>query len=185
MKATNIRKGQVLLIDGKLYKVLNMDHITPGKGRAHIQTKLRNIIEGTQTEIRFRSDEDVERAVIETRDMQYMYADGDDHHFMDLESYEQISLTAEQLGEAPKYIVPESTIQVQVHDGNAIGVELPPAVVLQVVETTPGIKDATASSQRKPAKMQTGLVVQVPPFIEEGEMLKVSTVDGSYLERAK
>jgi elongation factor P len=185
MKATNIRKGQVLLIEGTLYRVLNMDHITPGKGRAHIQTKLRNIVEGTQTEIRFRSDEDVERAIIETRDMQYLYVADDEHHFMDLESYEQLQLSAELLGDAAKYIIPESTIQVQVHEGRAIGVELPASVALEVVETAPGIKDATASSQRKPATLETGLVVQVPPFINEGESIKVSTIDGSYLERAK
>ncbi len=185
MKATNIRKGQILKIDDKLFRVMQMDHVTPGKGRAHVQTKLRNIIEGTQTEMRFRSDDEVERAVVETREMQYLYADGDGYHMMDLQSYEQLRLSEDMFGDAAMYVVPESSVQVQMHEGTPVGLELPAAVELKVVETAPGIKDATASAQRKPATMETGLVVQVPPFIEEGELLKISTIDGSYLERAK
>jgi len=185
MKATNIRKGQVLKIDDKLYRVMQMDHVTPGKGRAHVQTKLRNIVDGTQTEMRFRSDDIVERAVVENREMQYLYADGAGHHLMDMQSYEQMTLSDDMFGDAAQYVVPESNVMVQVHEGIALGIDLPAAVELKVVETAPGIKDATASAQRKPAKLETGLVVQVPPFIEEGELLKVSTIDGSYLERAK
>lgn len=185
MKATNIRKGQVLLVKGVLYRVMNMDHVTPGKGRAHIQTKLRNIEEGTQTDIRFRSTDDVERVALEQKEMQYLYADGDGWHFMDTVSYEQVQLSTDLLGDATKYIVPDSTVTVETFDGRPIGVELPPAVVLTVVECPPAVKDATASAQRKPATMDTGLVVQVPAFINEGEKLKVSTTDGTYMERAK
>jgi elongation factor P len=185
MKATNIRKGNILLVNNILYRVLNMDHITPGKGRAHIQTKLRSLRDGTQTEMRFRSDEDVEKAFLETREMQYLYSDADGFHFMDTESYEQVALTEETLGDAVKYIIADSMISMQLHDGNPIGIDLPPVVELKVVETQPGVKDATASAQRKPAKMETGLVVQVPSFIEEGETLRISTIDGSYAERAK
>ena len=185
MKATNIRKGNVLKIDKTLWKVLNMDHVTPGKGRAHIQTKLRNLLDGTQTEKRFRSDEDVEKAFLETKEMQYLYGDGDGYHFMNTESYEQVALSAESLGDATKYLVPDATLSMQWHDGSPLGIELPPVVVLKVIETPPGVKDATASAQRKPATMETGLVVQVPPFINEGESLKINTENGTYSERAK
>jgi elongation factor P len=184
MKATNIRKGQVIRANNVVYRVMNMDHVTPGKGRAHIQTKLRNLKDGTQTEIRFRSDEDVERVFLETKQMQYLYDDGDGFHFMDTETYEQVALTRESLGDAVQFIVPDSVINVEWIEGNPIGVDLPAAVELKVVETTPAVKDATASAQRKPAKTETGLVVQVPAFINEGDVLKVSTLDGSYLERA-
>lgn len=185
MKATNIRKGNILKINDTLYRVLTMDHVTPGKGRAHVQTKLRNIMDGTQTEMRFRSTDDVDKAYLETKQMQYLYNDQSGYHFMDTESYEQVQLSGEMLGDAVQYLVTDATIQMQTHEGNPLGVELPPAVDLKVIETAPGIKDATASSQRKPATMETGLVVQVPPFIEEGEVLRISTLDGSYTERAK
>jgi elongation factor P len=184
MKATNIRKGQLIRHNGQIYKVMVMDHVTPGKGRAHVQTKLRNLIEGTQTEVRFRSDEDVERVVVDTRQMQYLYGDGDGYHFMDTESYEQIALTSDTLGEAMSYIVPDSTIMVEWVEGTPVGVDIGAAVELRVLECPPAVKDATASAQRKPATTETGLVVQVPSFINEGDVIKVSTADGSYLERA-
>ena len=185
MKATNIRKGNVLKIDNKLYRVINMDHVTPGKGRAHVQTKLRNLLDGTQTEIRFRSTDDVEKAFLETKQMQYLYGDQDGYHFMDTETYDQVQLDKEMLGDVVLYLLPDTNIMIQSHDGNPIGAELPPVVELKVVETQPGVKDATASAQRKPAKMETGLVVQVPAFINEGETLRINTLDGSYSERAK
>ena len=185
MKATQVRKGNIVRIDKVLYKIMNMDHVTPGKGRAHIQTKLRNLLEGTQTEKRFRSDEEIERVVIEAKQMQYLYADGDGFHFMDTTTYDQVHLTGETLGNAVQYLIPEETIQLEWFEGNAIGVDLPPTVDMKVIETPPGVKDATASAQRKPAKMETGLTVQVPAFIEEGEMIRVNTADGSYSERAK
>ena len=184
MKATNIRKGQVVQVDKKLYRVLAMDHVTPGKGRAHVQTKLRSLLDGTQTERRFRSDENVEKAFLESREMQYLYNDQDGYHFMNTETYDQVCLSAELLGEAVKYIVPDSTISMQWHESRPIGIELPPTVTLKVIETPPGVRDATASAQKKPATMETGLVVQVPSFIENDEVLKISTEDGSYMERA-
>jgi elongation factor P len=184
MKATIIRKGQILLINKVLYRVLVMDHVTPGKGRAHVQTKLRSLIDGTQSEMRFRSDDNVEKAHLEHRNMQYLYGDADGHHFMDTETYEQIQLTEEVLGDAAQYIIPEQTVVVLSHDGNPLGIELPSIVELKVVECPPGVKDATASAQRKPAKMETGLIVPVPAFINEGETLRINTTDGSYSERA-
>jgi len=185
MKATNIRKGNILQISGTLYRVMNMDHVTPGKGRAHVQTKLRKLTDGTQTEMRFRSTDDVEKVVMETKEMQFLYSDGDGHHFMDTTTYEQVNLSSEMLGDATNFIVPDSLIMMGTFEGTPIGVELPPVVELKIVETMPGIKDATASAQRKPATLETGLVVQVPSFIEQDEVIRVSTVDGTYSERAK
>ncbi len=185
MKATQIRKGNIVRIKGVLFRVLNMDHVTPGKGRAHVQTKLRNIQEGTQTEVRFRSDEDVERIVLEAKQMQFLYQDQSGHHFMDTETYEQVALSAEDLAGITPYLIPDAVVQMQWFEGKAIGVELPPVVDLKVVETMPGVKDATASAQRKPATMETGLVVQVPAFINPGEMIRINTADGSYAERVK
>jgi elongation factor P len=185
MKATNIRKGQILRVKGAIYRVLNMEHVTPGKGRAHVQTKLRNIVEGTQTEVRFRSDDVVERVALETKEMQFLYEDQAGLHFMDVASYEQVTLAEEQIGEAKAYLLPDTVIQVQWFEGRPLGVELPPIVELKVVDTPPSVKDATASAQRKPATLETGLVIQVPAFIESGETIRVNTLDGSYSERVK
>ena len=185
MKATNIRKGNILRVKGVLYRVLNMDHVTPGKGRAHVQTKLRNVVEGTQTEVRFRSDEDVEKVIIESKEMQFLYEDQAGLHFMDTQSYDQVAIAEDQIGDAKSYLLPDAVIQVQWFEGRPLGVELPPVVEMKVVETPPGVKDSTASAQRKPATLETGLVVQVPAFIETGEMIRVSTIDGTYSERVK
>ncbi|MCP3980187.1 MAG: elongation factor P [bacterium] len=185
MKATNIRKGHVIKREGVLYRVMAMDHITPGKGQAVVQTKLRNLIDGSQTEVRWRSSEDVEQATIETREMQYLYNDADGYHFMDLGSYEQIALAADLLGDAVRYLVPDLTLMMGWHDGSPVGVDLPAIVELKIVETSPSIKGATATKQRKPAKVETGLIVQVPPFIEEEEVIRVSTADGSYSGRVE
>ena len=185
MKATHIRRGNILRHNGNLYRVLLMDHVTPGKGRAHVQTKLRNIIDGTQTEVRFRSDGTVERVSLEQKQMQFLYQDSSGFHFMDVESYEQTILSQESLGDATDYLVPDSMIQVESFEGKPLGVELPPVVELKVVETMPGIKDATASAQRKPATLETGKVIQVPAFIEQDERIRVNTQDGTYAERVK
>lgn len=185
MKATQIRKGNIVRIDGTLYKIMRMDHVTPGKGRAHIQTKMRSLREGTQTEKRFRSDEEIEKVMIEIKEMQYLYNDGNGYHFMDTTTYDQVQLSADTLGNAVQYLIPDSTLNLEWFEGDAIGVDLPPMVDLKVIETPPGVKDATASAQRKPAKMETGLVVQVPAFINEGEVIRINTTDASYSERAK
>ncbi len=185
MKATNIRRGNILRINGTLFRVLVMDHVTPGKGRAHIQTKLRSLAEGTQTELRFRSDEDVERVALEGKQMQFLYKDHQGYHFMDVATYDQVALSDDALGSATSYLVADSVIQMQWFEGNPVAIELPPVVALKIVETPPSVKDATASAQRKPATLETGLVVQVPAFIEEGEMIRVSTSDASYAERVR
>jgi len=184
MKATQVRKGNILRIDGVLYRVMSMDHVTPGKGRAHVQTKLRNLVEGTQTEMRFRSTDDVDKVTLETREMQYLYGDSEGYHFMDTRTFEQARLNEDALGDATSYLVADAVLTIEWFEGNPIGVQLPPVVELRVVETAPGIKDATASAQRKPATLQTGLVIQVPSFIEQDEVIRVSTIDGTYAGRA-
>jgi elongation factor P len=185
MKATLIRKGNILKIDNVLYRVLVMDHVTPGKGRAHIQTKLRNLMDGTQTDKRFRSDEDVDKVALEQKEMQFLYEDQQGFHFMDTTSYEQVALSEDAIADVKPYMMPDAVVQMQWFESTPVSVELPPTVDLKVVETPPSVKDATASAQRKPAKLETGLTVQVPAFIEEGEMIRVSTIDGTYSERVK
>lgn len=184
MKANEMRKGMVLRYDGQAYRVLGAQHRTPGNLRAFVQSKLRNIRTGIQTEQRFRSEDDIERAYIDTKEMQYLYRDPQGYHFMDLESFEQVALTDAVLGDTMSYIIPESKVTMDWFEGNPIGVEVATSVDLKIVETAPGIKGATASAQRKPATLETGLVVQVPSFIEAGEIIRVSTEDASYLGRA-
>jgi elongation factor P len=185
MKATEIRKGNIIKVGNDLFRVLAMQHITPGNWRGMVQTKLRNIKTGSSSEIRFRSEDEVDKIALETKQMQYLYHDQSGYHFMDTDTYEQVALSDEVLGDTMSYVIAETMIEMEWHDSTPLGIELPTTVDLRVVETAPGIKGATASAQRKPAKLETGLVVQVPSFIEEGELIRVATEDGSYLERAK
>ena len=185
MKATEIRKGHIIKVGGELFRVMTAQHKTPGNLRGMVQTKLRNLRNGSNNELRFSSVDDVERVALDTKQMQYLYHDAHGYHFMDTETYDQVALADDVLGDTMSYIKPESTIEMASCDGVSVGIELPAAVDLRVVETAPGIKGATASAQRKAATLETGLVVQVPSFIEEGEMIRISTEDGSYLERAK
>lgn len=184
MKANEMRKGMVLRVDGQVYRVLEATHRTPGNLRAFVQAKLRNVVSGIQSEQRFRSEDDLERVFIDTKQMQYLYHDAEGYHFMDTESYEQFALGDDALGDTMSYVIPESMVTMDWFEGTPVGVELPSSVDLKVAETGPGIKGATASAQKKPAKLETGLVVQVPSFIVEGEIVRVSTEDGSYLGRA-
>ncbi len=185
MKATEIRKGNVIKVGTELYRVMSMQHITPGNWRGMVQTRLRSLRTGSNTEMRFRSEDEVAKAMLESKQMQYLYHDHHGYHFMDTESYEQVALADDVLGDTMSYILPESTVNMEWVESKPVGVELPSSVDLRVVETAPGIKGATASAQRKPATLETGLVVQVPSFIEEGEKVRISTEDGSYLERTK
>jgi elongation factor P len=185
MKATEIRKGNIIKVGNDLFRVLAMQHITPGNWRGMVQTKLRNIKTGSSSEIRFRSEDEVDKIALETKQMQYLYHDANGYHFMDTDTYEQVALSDEVLGDTMSYVIAETMIEMEWHDSTPLGIELPTTVDLKVVETAPGIKGATASAQRKPATLETGLVVQVPSFIEQGELVRVATEDGSYLERAK
>lgn len=183
--ATQIRKGWVIKLNDELFSVLAMDHITPGKGKAFVQTKLRSLKNGRLLDHRFRSADSVEKAVLTVVEMNYLYSSDDEHHFMNNQSYEQVALSKDTLGDALNYIVPNTTIKVQMHEGTPVGVEVPGSVELKVVDTEPGIKGASAQAQTKPATLETGLVVQVPYFIEKDELIRVDTFEGKYVERVK
>jgi len=182
--ATQMRPGMIIKHNNDLHSVFSVEHRTPGNLRAFIQAKLRNLRTGAMFEHRFRSPDPIERIVVDEVDMEYLYSDGDDYYFMNTESYEQTHLKRDTLGDAVEYLTPNLQIKVEFYDGKAVGIELPQTVELTVVETEPGLKSATASSVTKPAKLETGLVVQVPPFINEGEKIRVDTAEGAYLSRA-
>jgi elongation factor P len=185
MNANDIRKGMLIMYNATPHRVLDFQHRTPGNLRAFVQAKLRNIKTGSSTEVRFSSTENIERATMEEVEMEYLYSDGDMYHFMNTETYEQLALNTETLGDAMNYLVEGTKIQVEFFEGAPMGVELPAAVELTVVETTPELKGATASNSPKPAKLNTGVTVQVPPFIKEGDRIRVDPTKGVYLERAK
>jgi elongation factor P len=181
--ATQMRPGMIIKFKDDLHLVFSVEHRTPGNLRAFIQAKLRNVRTGSMFVERFRSPDPIDRVVVDEVKMEYLYNDGDDYYFMD-ESFEQTMLKRETLGDAVEFLTPNLSINVSFHDGKAVGIELPTAVEMTVVETEPGIKSATASSVTKPAKTETGLVVQVPPFINEGEKIRVDTAEGAYMSRA-
>jgi elongation factor P len=174
----------VIKHNNDLHSVFSVEHRTPGNLRAFIQAKLRNLRTGAMFEHRFRSPDPIDKVMVDEVQMQYLYNDGDDYYFMNIENYEQTHLTRDTLGDSVDYLTPNLEIKVEFFDGKAVGVELPQTVILTVLETEPGIKSATASSVSKPAKTETGLIVQVPPFINEGEKIKVDTAEGVYLSRA-
>jgi elongation factor P len=184
VQATRLRKGMLIKQGNDLFRIMDLHHLTPGNKRAHIQARMRNIRTGTLADHKFRAEEDVERAVLDEREMQYLYSDGDHYYFMDTSTYEQIHISAEAMGDSKDYIIADAIIRVEFYDVEPVGIELPPTVDLVVKETVPGIKGATASAQVKPATLETGLVVQVPPFINEGDKVRVSTETGEYQSRA-
>ncbi len=183
--ATQIRKGMIIIMDGTLYRVMEMQLITPGRWKAMVQTKLRNIMNGSQTEHRFRSEERLEQAILEEHEMEFLYKQGEEYVFMNLETYEQITLTAEAIGDGVKYLTPNMVINIEMFEGRPVGVNLPTSVDLKVVSTEPRVKGATQTSMYKPAEVETGAVVQVPEFIKEGDVIRVDTRDDKYLERVK
>jgi elongation factor P len=182
--ATQLRPGMIIKHNNDLHSVFSVEHRTPGNLRAFIQAKLRNLRTGAMFEHRFRSPDPIEKIVVDEVDMEFLYSDGDDFYFMNTESYEQTHLKRDTLGDAVEYLTPNLQIKVEFYDNKPVGIELPQTVELTVVETEPGLKSATASSVTKPAKLETGLVVQVPPFINEGEKIRVDTAEGAYLSRA-
>jgi len=182
--ATQMRPGMIIKHNDTLHLVFKVEHRTPGNLRAFIQAKLRNLKSGAMFEHRFRSADAIEKVTVDEMTMEYLYNDGDDYYFMNPENYEQTVLKASTLGDTVDYLTPNLQIKVSYFDGIAVGVEPPNFVELTVVETEPGLKSATASSVTKPAKLETGLVVQVPPFINEGEKIRVDTSEGAYLSRA-
>jgi elongation factor P len=185
VKATQLRPGMVIRHEGELYTVFSVDHRTPGNKRGSMQTRMRSLRTGSIVDYRFRAEEFVERAILDEIEFEYLYNDGDGFHFMNTENFDQITLSRDILGDAVEYLIPNIHLNVEFYEGKPIGVVLPDTVDLQVVETEPGIKSATASSVTKPAKLETGLVIQVPPFINEGERVKVDTTEGRYIQRAQ
>jgi len=185
IQATDLRKGMYISHNNDLYQVFSTHHHTPGNLRGMVQAKLRNLRTGAIIDHRFRTIDRVEKAILHEVQMEYLYHDGQSYHFMNTENYEQTILGEDMLGDAMQYLLPNSQINVVFHDSKPVGIELPPSVVLKVVETEPGLKGATISNVNKPATMETGLVVQVPPFINIGETIRVDTSEGRYLERVK
>jgi elongation factor P len=182
--ATQLRPGMIIKHNNDLHSVFSVEHRTPGNLRAFIQAKLRNLRTGAMFEHRFRSPDPIDRIVVDEIDMEFLYSDGDDYYFMNTESYEQTNLKRDTLGDAVEYLTPNLQIKVEFYDNKPVGIELPQTVELTVVQTEPGLKSATASSVTKPAKLETGLVVQMPPFINEGEKIRIDTAEGAYLSRA-
>jgi len=182
--ATQLRPGMIIRHNNDLHSVFSVEHRTPGNLRAFIQAKLRNLRTGAMFEHRFRSPDPIDKITVDEVEMEYLYSDAGSYCFMDTSTYEQTHLGKDVLGDAVDYLIPNLAIKVEFFDGKPVGIELPQTVELTVVETEPGLKSATASSVTKPAKTETGLVVQVPPFINEGEKIKVDTAEGVYLSRA-
>ena len=184
LSATQLRPGMVIKFEKELYSIFSMVHRTPGNLRGFVQVKMRSLRTGSMTEHRFSSEDKVERALLEEVEMEYLYDDGEYYYFMNTENFEQMHLTKDILGEAVEYLIPQLKVNVEFYEGKAMSVELPPTVDMTVMETEPGIKGASVSNVTKAAKMETGLMVQVPPFINEGEKIRVNTAGGTYQERA-
>ena len=181
--ATEIKRGMVLVMDGDLWNVLESTHVTPGNWRGMVQVVMKSIKTGAKKQHRFRSMDTVETAFLDVKEMQYLYKDPAGYCFMDTESYEQIILTDDEVGDASRYLKENEVVKVTLHENVPIGLELPPVVVLKVKETTPGTKGDTVSNVFKPATMDTGIVVKVPLFIEEGELLRIDTRTGEFQGR--
>lgn len=185
INATQIRKGMLILLEGRLYRVLEATHVTPGRWKAMMQTKLRNLKDGSLLNYRFRSEDRVEQAYLEEVEMEFLYKTGEDSVFMNLENYEQIRLSPEIIGDGEKYLVPNIVFTIELYEGKPVAVRPPLNVELKVVETEPFLKGATQSASSKPAKLETGLIVNVPQFINEGDVIRIDTREDKYLERAK
>ncbi len=184
INVVSVRVGNILEWNNGLWRIMKTQHVTPGKGVACMQLEMRNIETGTKTNKRFNSTEKVDRVVLSQREMQYLYADGSDHHFMDMESYEQITLPADMLENVLPYLLPEMMVTVEFHEDRPLNVKLPQAVVLEVVECDAAIKGQTATGSYKPGKLETGAPILVPPYLESGTKVRVNTETGEFMERA-
>ncbi len=185
MRASDMRKGQTVKIDGKLYAIVDYQHVKLGKGGAVYQTKLKSLTDGSIQNVRLRAEETVEEAYLDKRTYEYLYSAGREHVLMDTTTYEQMSLDDDAFGDGPKYLRPNTQVQVSMYQGRLLGLTLPNTVDLEVTDTPPEIRGATATSQNKPATLETGLVVQVPPFIKVGDAIRVDTRSGEYITRVK
>ena len=185
LQANDIRKGMVIVFEGAPCKVMDFRHHTPGNLRAMVQARLRNLRTGSSFEHRFRSNDTIEKANLEQHNMEYMYSDGSHHHFMNTENYEQIALSEEELGDAAQWLMPGLNIEVEFYEGSPMGVRLPDSMELTVEYTEPGLKGATVTNTNKPARLENGVTIQVPPFIESGERIRVNPTEARYIERVK
>ncbi len=185
ISATQIKRGMTIKLNGELYRVFSFQHITPGNWRGMVQTKLKSLRSGSIIEHRFRSEDRIDQAYLETHEVEYLYSDGSNYYFMNVENFEQFHLPSDLLEEAIPYLTPNINLKVEFYEGKIIGIELPPSVELKVTQTEPSLRGATVSNVNKPATLETGLVIQVPPFINEGELIRVDTSEGKYLERVK
>lgn len=183
--ASSVRKGNVLDLDGRLCVVLTAESFHPGKGTPTTQIDMRRISDGVKVSQRYKTTDQVERAMVEDREFTFLYSDGEGYHFMNSETYDQITLQEDLVGDGKVYLEPEMKVMLSIHDGNAVAIQLPQKVVLEIVETEPVTKGQTASSSYKPAKLSNGVRTNVPPFISTGTRIVVMTEDGSYVERAK
>jgi elongation factor P len=183
--ASSLRKGNIVDLDGKLYVVMTAENIHPGKGTPVTQLDLRRLSDGVKVSQRYKTTEQVERAYVEDRDYQFLYHDGDGFHFMNAETYDQVTVPADIIGDQTTYLQPEMKVRLSMHEGVPVSIELPPRVVLEVVETEPTVKGQTASSSYKPAVLSNGARTMVPPHIGAGTRIVVMTADGTYVERAK
>jgi elongation factor P len=183
--ASSLRKGNIVDIDGKLGVIVATENIHPGKGTPVTQMDVRRIADGVKVALRFKTTDQVERAFVEDKKHQYMYQDGDGFHFMNMESYDQVTVLADVIGDQAAYLQPEMEVTISLHEGTPLAIELPPKAVLEVVETEPTVKGQTAASSYKPALLSNGVRTMVPPFVTTGTRIVVQTADGSYVERAK
>ena len=185
MRASEMKKGQTVKVDGNLYSIVDYQHVKLGKGGAVYQTKLKSLKDGAIRDIRLRAEENIEEAYLDKREYEYLYSAGSEHVLMDMETYDQITLDDIAFGDGPKYLKPNTKLQVSMYEGRPVVVTLPNTVDLEITDTAPEIKGATATNQNKPATLETGLVVSVPPFIKLGEKIRVDTRTGEYMTRVK
>jgi elongation factor P len=185
VKATQLRPGMVIQHAGQLFTIFSVDHRTPGNKRGSMQTRMRNLRTGAIIDYRFRAEEFVERAILDEIEFEYLYNEGDDFHFMNTKNYEQMQMTREELGESVYYLIPSTLVKVEFFEEKPIGVDLPDTMDMKVVQTEPTLQKATASAVMKPATLETGLVVNVPPFVNEGDRIKVDTSEARYVQRVE
>ena len=184
MKSTDLRPGMAIKMDGHIHVITQFTHVTPGNLRAFVNIKIKNAVNGSIVEKRLRSGEEVEVVDLDRREMEYLYSDSSGHVFMDQESFEQLTLSNDLIGESMGFVKPNTVIQALICEGRPVSIELPNVVELVVKDTTPGIKGATATNQLKEATLETGLKTRVPPFISIGELVRINTADGTYASRA-
>jgi elongation factor P len=185
VKATQLRPGMVIQHEGQLYSVFSTEHRTPGNKRGSMQTRMKNLRTGAIIDYRFRAEEFVDRAILDEIEFEFLYHEGDEYHFMNTQSYEQMQMTKEELGETVYYLIPNTVVKIEFFEEKPIGVDLPDTMEMKVIQTEPTLQKATASAVMKPATLETGLVVNVPPFVNQGDRIKVDTSEARYVQRVE